>query len=104
MRVYTMQSGGQGGVQKWSANGQYVHFILSRSTKKTMPVGCRKMRWQSNMDRRCKEAEHLPSINIYRDPIGNPTYTALQFAHTVNRHVVPNQTAKIQLAEATLNL
>jgi len=55
-----------------------------------MQVGCRQMRWQSNMDRRCKEAEHLHSVNIYTDPIGNLTHTILRFAHTVNRHVVPN--------------
>lgn len=98
IRVYTTQSGGG-----WPVNGQYAHFMLSWSTQQTMPVGCGQMRWQSHMDRRGKEAEHLHSVNIYTDPIGNLIHTILRFAHTVNRHVLPNQTTKIQPAQATLN-
>jgi hypothetical protein len=63
--------------QGLSVNGEYAHFMLRWSTQQTMPVGCGQMRWQSGMDRRCKEVEHLHSVNIYTDPIGNLTHTIL---------------------------
>jgi len=66
-----------GGRQKWSVNGQYAHFMLSWSTQQTMPVGCGHMRWQSDKGRRGKEVEHLHSVNIYTDPIGNLIHTIL---------------------------
>jgi hypothetical protein len=89
--------------QKWSVYGQYAHFMLSWSTQQTMPVGCGQMRWQSDKDRRGKEVEHLHSVSIYTNPIGNLIHTILWFAHTVNRYVLANQTTKIQPAQATLN-
>ena len=96
--LYDAESGGE-----WSVNGQYAHFMLSWSTQQIMPVGCGQMRWQSDMDRRCQEVEHLHSVNTYTYPIGNITHTILRFAHTVHRHVVPDQTAKIQPVQATLD-
>jgi hypothetical protein len=57
-------------VCKWSICTFHIKLVHT----KTMPVRCRQTRWQSNMDRGCKEAEHLHSVNIYRVPWKPYTY------------------------------
>jgi len=54
-----MQSGGRGGGQIWSVNGQYAHFILSWSTQKPCQWGVDK--WDSSQT----WTEGAKRLNIY---------------------------------------